>query len=219
MPSYVDLDEMRERLLAEGGPGSPAHGLDSREHASFLDFVTRVVNARRGVSLSLFGYYEPTAGGSGQPQGVPAALMLRVEDLDRELLGSGGGAGTFLACAHASLLRETMSKLLPGCVVDWGAWSDVVSQANFPAAVEEFLARRRRIAAARDGTWSQPRGADQPPARAATAPVPAPAPAPAPPQPRPRPWSQPRPRPRLLLLLLRLLRLPVGRELPNRTRR
>ena len=163
VPSFADLDEMRGRRLAQGGPSSPAAGLDSREHASLLDFVTRVVNGRRGCSLSLFGYYEPTAGGSGQPQGVPAALRLRVRDLDDELLGSGGGPGTFLACAHASLLRETISKLLPGCVVDWGAWSDVVSQGNFPAAVEEFLARRRRLAAAQNGAGNQSRGADRPP--------------------------------------------------------
>ena len=70
VPSFADLDEMRGRRLAQGGPSSPAAGLDSREHASLLDFVTRVVNGRRGCSLSLFGYYEPTAGGSGPAPGV-----------------------------------------------------------------------------------------------------------------------------------------------------
>ena len=146
------LDKLRAKMLASSSsPEELEHGqLLSREHAMFLDFVTRVIggHADRGVSLSLFGYYEPKPERGTQPQGVPAALRLRVEHLDRELLLSGGGPGTFLACAHSCLLRETLSNLLPGAVVDWGAWSDVVSQGNFPAAAKEFLARRERLAAA-----------------------------------------------------------------------
>lgn len=151
------LDESRAKMLASSSVPEEERGhgqLLCREHAMFLDFVTRVIggHADRGVSLSLFGYYEPKPERGTQPQGVPAALRLRVEHLDRELLLSGGGPGTFLACAHACLLRETLSNLLPGAVVDWGAWSDVVSQGNFPAAVKEFLARRERLAAAAEAT-------------------------------------------------------------------
>ena len=151
------LDESRAKMLASSSVPEEERGhgqLLCREHAMFLDFVTRVIggHADRGVSLSLFGYYEPKPERGTQPQGVPAALRLRVEHLDRELLLSGGGPGTFLACAHACLLRETLSNLLPGAVVDWGAWSDVVSQGNFPAAVKDFLARRERLAAAAEAT-------------------------------------------------------------------
>jgi hypothetical protein len=57
------LDELRAMMLASSSsPEELEHGqLLCREHAMFLDFVTRVIggHADRGVSLSLFGYYEP----------------------------------------------------------------------------------------------------------------------------------------------------------------
>ena len=153
------------------------------------------------VFLSLFGYYEPTAAAGPAGPGRPRGAQAEVRDLDNELVGSGGGAGTFLACAHAA--QETITEAPARLRRGLGGVVGRREPGELPAAVEEFLARtqaRRRS----ERSGGRPRGGvDRPPPPAA--------PGPARVQPSPGPGPGPR-------LLLPLLRLPVGRELPKRTR-